>query len=55
VEQRAGSRERGIREQGAGIDEKYFIFAIFVIILEAYKNNILYLVNYLIHYRGIRG
>jgi hypothetical protein len=43
------------RNKGAGIDEKYFFFAIFVIILGAYTNNILYLVNYSTHYCDIRG
>jgi hypothetical protein len=30
----AGSGEQGIREQGRGIEEKYFIFTIFVMNLE---------------------
>jgi hypothetical protein len=50
-----GAGEQGIREQGAGIHEKYFIFAIFVIIFGVYKNNVLYLVYYSTHYCGIRG
>jgi hypothetical protein len=40
VEQGAGSGEQGIREQG-GIEEKYFMFTIFVMNLEVRKKNLL--------------
>jgi hypothetical protein len=41
VEWGAGSGEQGIREQGGGIEEKYFMFTIFVMNLEVRKKNLL--------------
>jgi hypothetical protein len=41
MERGAGSKEQGIREQGGGIEEKYFMFTIFVTNLEVRKKNLL--------------
>jgi hypothetical protein len=52
----------GSGERGAGIKgtwskdfKKILDFAIFVIILKAYRKKLLYLVNFSTHYRGIRS